>query len=458
MVLTFVGAPEAVKEAALASSAVAVKLIDLTKHSGEHPRMGAVDVVPFVPLREATLEECIELANEFALEYSKRFNVPVFLYESAARTPERKDLAKVREGQFEGLRELIGKDTSKDPDYGPRKIHPTAGATAVGARQILIAYNVNLGTKEVSIAKKIAHKIRERDGGLPALKALGFELRDKGMVQVSMNLTNYNLTSVLKAFDQVLESAKEFDVPVVESEIVGLVPLAALTEAASARLRLANFSPGQIIENKLLDVTMERSGQLEEGFSKLTLTEFAARIASKEPTPGGGTAAAYAGVLSSSLVAMVCRLTLGKKGYESHDARMAQILQEVDECASKLLDLANLDSSAYLKVSKAIGLPKNTDEEKVSRRLEIKSALKEATRVPSETMLTSLKVLQLAKEVLKNGNQNAKSDAQTAVELARAAARGSWSNVKTNLEGLTDEPEFVKHISEKLEPFLSEIA
>jgi glutamate formiminotransferase/formiminotetrahydrofolate cyclodeaminase len=456
MVLTIAGPPDQVKEAAIASSEIAVKLIDLTKHQGEHPRMGAVDVVPFVPLRGATLEECVKLANEFADEYSSRFQIPVYLYESAAKIPERKDLAKVRKGQFEGLRDQIGKDPSKDPDYGPKKIHPTAGATAVGARMVLIAYNVNLGTRDVSVASRIAHEIRERDGGLPTVKALGFELRDRAMVQVSMNLTNYNVTSILKAFDKVSERAQELGVPVVESEIVGLIPLAALAEGATDRLKIENFSSSQIIENRLLDVVMEDSNRNED-FSKLTIREFADKVASKEPTPGGGTVSAYAGVLASSLVTMVCKLTIGKKGYESQFVRMQEILKENEECTSRLMDLANQDSSAYSKVSKAIGMPKNTEDEKSKRRSEIKKALKEATIVPSETMITCMKVLSFAKDVRQNGNRSATSDSETAIELARAAAKGSWSNVKNNLGGLTDEPEFIRRVSEKLEPLLSEI-
>jgi glutamate formiminotransferase/formiminotetrahydrofolate cyclodeaminase len=456
MVLTFIGSPDSVKRAALEASAVAVKLIDLTKHSGEHPRMGAVDVVPFVPLRDSSVEECVLLANEFADEYSKRFNVPVFLYESSARSPSRKDLAKVREGQFEGLRELLGKDPSKDPDYGPKKIHPTAGATAVGARQILIAYNINLGTKDVSIAKKIAHRIRERDGGLSNVKALGFELGDREMSQVSMNLTDYTVTSILKAYDAVSKISKELNVPIVESEIVGLVPLAAISEAGSERLRLVNFSPGQIIENKLLDVAMRKADD-ERDFSKFSLEEFVSKMSSKDPTPGGGTASAYAGALASSLVAMVCRLTIGKKGYESVDSRMTLVLKEAEECTTKLMDLGNKDSQAYDRVSKALGLPKDSEYEKSSRRVEMKEALKEATEVPSETMLTSFHVFELAKEVLKFGNTNASSDAETAVELSRAAVRGAWSNVRINLETLKDEPEFVKSKFRSLENILASV-
>ena len=460
MVLTFVGAPEQVKKAALASSSVAVKLIDLTKHSGEHPRMGAVDVVPFVPLRDTTLEECIVIANEFAAEYSQRHQVPVFLYEAAARTPARKDLAHVREGEFEGLRDLVGNDPKKEPDYGPRTMHPTAGATAVGARRILIAYNVNLGTTDLSIAKKIAHAVRGRDGGLPEVKALGFELKEKKMVQVSMNLTDYRTTSILKAFEKVSDCARDHNIAVVESEIVGLVPLEALTDGAQAHLKLSNFAPNQIIENGLIDMLTKGTDNSQKNgvdFSKLSLGEFAARIASKKPTPGGGTAAAYAGVLSASLLVMVCKLTIGKKGYEFQQSRILQILRESEDCASQLMELGNKDSKAYSRVAGARALPKTTVEEKMRRSAELKIALKEATAVPSETIFTSLKVFRLAREALDIANRNARSDSETAMELARSAIKGAWSNVKINLESLEDEPQFVVSTKGRLEPILSEI-
>ena len=460
MVLTLAGAPEQVKKAVLASSSVAVKLIDLTKHKGEHPRMGAVDVVPFVPLKDTTLEECVTLANEFASEYSRKFDVPVFLYEAAARTSDRIDLAKVREGEFEGLSDLIGSDPKRDPDYGPKKIHPTAGATAVGARQILIAYNVNLGTADLSIAKKIAHRIRSRDGGLPAVKALGFELKDKKMVQVSMNLTDYKTTSILKAFESVSSYAEEYKVRVIESEIVGLVPLGALSDAAEVHLKLSNFTPDQVIENGLVDMLAEGDDNPKESavdFSKISLEEFVARISSREPTPGGGTVAAYAGALAASLVSMVCRLTIGKKGYESVQSRMSQILRESEEHASHLMSLGNKDAQAYSKVALALALPKTTGEEKKFRSGELKSALKEATAVPSETMKASLGVLKLAKEVLEIGNKNARSDSETAIELARAAIKGSWSNARINLDSLRDEPEFVSSTRESLEQILAQV-
>ncbi|MDH2900957.1 MAG: glutamate formimidoyltransferase [archaeon] len=457
MVLTFVGAPQAVKTAALQASEQAIKLIDLRTHKGQHPRMGAVDVVPFVPLREISMDECVHLANEFAVEYSKRFQVPVFLYEFAARRPDRKDLAKIREGQFEVLRELIGKDHSKDPDYGPKTIHATAGVTAVGARPILIAYNVNLATNDLSIAKKIAHLVRGRDGGLPAVKALGFELRDRSIVQVSMNLTDYKISSIKTAFDAVSKHASELGVSVLESEIVGLVPLDALLETATSYLKLSTFNPNQVIENRLFTIASSvtespRQAQTQSlpDFSKMTLVDFADSVASKEPTPGGGTVSAYVGVLAASLVIMVCRLTIGKKGYESSFDRANEILTLAEKSKVKLQELANEDSRAYSNVSKALTLPKSTDSERYERKKMIDAALKDATEVPAETMLECINVSEFAAEIWHIGNKNASSDADTAAELARAAARGAWSNVKINLDALSSDVQFAQSMKSRL--------
>src|SRR2546427_653693 len=250
-VITFVGEPESVKKAALAGGGKAVELIDLTKHKGEHPRMGAVDVVPFVPISGVTMEDCVRLAKEFGKEFSEKYQVPVFLYEEAASRPERRNLADVRSGEFEGLREEIGKNPARKPDYGPDRIHPTAGATAVGAREVLVAYNVNLGTSDVSVAKRVAHQVRGRDGGLEYVKALGFELKERGIVQVSMNMTNYRKSQLYKAFELVKLLSDRQGVPVVGSEIVGLVPMDALVDSAEFYLALEKFSPEQVLEKKL---------------------------------------------------------------------------------------------------------------------------------------------------------------------------------------------------------------
>ena len=255
-VITLVGEGEPLVEAAFKGAKKAMELIDLNRHRGEHPRMGAMDVCPFVPLKGSTMEEAVALAVEAGKRIGEELEIPVFLYEEAARKPERKNLAKVRKGQFEGLRELIGKDPERKPDFGPERIHPTAGAVAIGARFFLIAYNVNLETPELSIAKEIARKVRERDGGLPKVKALGFFLEDLGIAQVSMNLTNYKVTPIRKAFDAVRSEAEKRGVEVRESELIGLVPEDAIDEETAKHILLSGFNPEeQILERKLAKVT-----------------------------------------------------------------------------------------------------------------------------------------------------------------------------------------------------------
>jgi len=456
MVLTFVGPPEAVKTAALAASGKAIELIDLTKHTGEHPRMGAVDVVPFVPLRDVTMEDCVILARDFGKEYAERFSVPVFLYERAATKPERRNLADVRQGQFEGLRELIGVDPTRKPDFGPEKIHLTAGATAVGARPILIAYNVNLGTEDLSIAKKIAKKIRERDGGLPAVKALGFELKDRKLVQVSMKLTDYTKSSMHDVLDAISGLAKENGVPVVESEIVGLVPEEAMLKASVHYLSLRNFSSDQVIENRIFSSEVKEVGN--SSLASLSLRNFADKVSSKSPTPGGGSVAAYAGVLAASLVAMVCQLTISRKKYEAAWSRAQEILVQSLEAKTKLMDLVDRDATAYDQVSAALKLPKSTEEENDIRKRQFNIALKSAAEVPKETALFSHSVFLLAKEIREIGNKNATSDAETAIQLSRASVLGAYHNVRTNLEGLSEETEFARSISQQLVAVVEDVS
>ncbi|RKX44631.1 MAG: glutamate formimidoyltransferase [Thermotogae bacterium] len=252
--VTFIGEPQSVKEAALDLAIKCVELIDMNKHKGEHPRMGAIDVVPFIPVYNVTMEECVKLAHEFAKEFSEKTGVPCFMYEEAATRPDRKNLADVRRGEFEGLKEAIGKDPDKVPDYGPNKIHPTAGATAVGARFFLVAFNVNLGTSDINIAKKIAKAVRHSSGGYRYVKAMGFEIKERGIVQVSMNLTNYQKTPIFRVFETIKNEAERYGVPVIGSEIVGLVPLEALIMVADHYLRLENFSIDQVLEKRLLEV------------------------------------------------------------------------------------------------------------------------------------------------------------------------------------------------------------
>lgn len=251
--VTFIGEPEEVKKAALAMSMKAVELIDMNKHKGEHPRMGAMDVVPFIPLMGATMEECIELAKQFASEFSEKAGVPCYLYEEAATRPDRKNLANIRRGEFEGLKEEIGKNDDKRPDFGPNHIHPTAGATAVGARFFLIAFNVNLSTDDISIAKSIAKAVRHSSGGYRYVKAMGFEIKERGIVQVSMNMVNYKGTPLFRVFETIKREAERYGVSIVGSEIVGLIPMEALIDVADFYLQLENFDENQVLEKRLLE-------------------------------------------------------------------------------------------------------------------------------------------------------------------------------------------------------------
>ena len=309
-VVTFVGSPDGVLEAAFKAIAQAKDMIDLNKHQGAHPRMGATDVCPFVPVQGVTMEECVELAHKLAKRVGEELQIPVFLYEDAAQREDRKNLAAIRKGEFEMLKEWIGTDPEKTPDYGPNAIHPTAGAIAIGARFFLIAYNVNLNSSEVKIAKRIAKSIRERDGGFPCVKALGLALPEKNMIQVSMNLTDYRKTSMKTVFDEITKQANEQGVEVVESEIIGVIPQNALESTLKETLKIRDFSSQQIIENCFMARQQD----------PLTSPEaFVQATCSGTPTPGGGSVSALAGSLAAALGRMVYEITKKSKKY-SHQA------------------------------------------------------------------------------------------------------------------------------------------
>lgn len=448
-VLTFVGTPDAVKEAALAVSGKAIELIDLNKHRGQHPRMGAVDVVPFIPISDVTMEECVQLAKDFAAEYASRFKVPVFLYEEAATRPNRKNLADVRKGEFEGLREQIGKDPDKTPDFGPNAIHPTAGATAVGARQILIAYNINLATNNLDVAKKIARQVRGKHGGLLAVKALGFELKDRGIVQVSMNMVDYKASQIFKVFELVRALAQHHGVQILGSEIVGLVPMEALTDTVEFYLQLQGFSKNQILETKLFETQTDRLVALD-------LATFGSEVASEKPVPGGGSVSAYAGSLAASLVSMVSRLTLKKLEYRQHWPKVEKIVAQSDTLQKRLLGLVDEDSRSFANLMQAYGLPKSTEQEKRVRSAEIQSRLKGAAEIPLTTAENATQVLSLAKSLSECANENALSDLQTAVFLAHAGVMGALSNVTTNLAGIEDK-EYQEETGSKVEAIRKQI-
>lgn len=442
-VLSFVGEPAAVVEAALAVSGKAIELIDLNTHRGQHPRMGAVDVVPFIPISDISMEECVQIAKEFAKEYSARFKVPVFLYEEAATRPDRRNLADVRKGEFEGLREEIGKNPDKTPDFGPDAIHPTAGATAIGARQILIAYNINLATNKLDAAKNIAKQVREKSGGLPAVKALGFELKDRGIVQVSMNMVDYKTSPLFKAFERVRTLAEQQGVQVLESEIVGLVPMEALTDTAEFYLKLRGFNKDQILERRLAE---PKGKKLVE----MSLTNFATDVASEKPVPGGGSVSAYGGSLAASLVSMVSHLTLKRPELEKDWAKAREILEECESLRKHLLSLVDEDSESFAALMQAYRLPKESEQEKQKRAEEIQTRLKGAAEVPLKTAEHAAKILSEAKSLAEIANENALSDLQTATYLAYASVQGAISNVTINLAEIRDE-NYGKQITTKLD-------
>ncbi|HID94256.1 MAG TPA: glutamate formimidoyltransferase [bacterium (Candidatus Stahlbacteria)] len=423
-VITFVGSPEACKVAAFNACAKAKELIDLTKHKGEHPRIGATDVIPFVPISEVTMDECVEIARSLAKEIWEKLEIPTYLYEAAATRPDRENLANIRKGEFEGLREAVKTDPDRVPDFGKAELHPTAGATVVGARPYLIAYNVNLGTSDISIAKNIAKAIRFKHGGFRYVKALGFEIKERGIVQVSMNMTNYEGTPLFRAFEFIKCEAERYGVPVIGSEIVGVLPLKALVDVVDWYLRLENFKIEQILETKVW-------GE-EEKIPKAFINE----VASKSPAPGGGAVAALSGALGASLVSMVANLTIGKKKYAEVEDEMKRVLKESDDLKNKLTALIEEDIKAFNTVMDAYRMPKEDSEK---RHAAIQKALKYATQTPLDVMRAARDVLKLAKVTAAKGNVNSISDAGGAALEAQTAIEGALFNVLINLGSLDDE-------------------
>ncbi len=423
-VISFVGEPEAALEAAFRATKTASELIDLNKHQGEHPRIGATDVVPFVPISGVTAAECIELAKRLGKRIADELGIPVYLYELAATRPDRQDLANIRKGEFEGLRAAIKTDPDRAPDFGRPELHPTAGATVVGVRSPLIAYNINLGTTDVKIAERIAKAIRFRDGGFRYVKALGFEVKEKNCVQVSINMTDYTKTPLYRVFETVKKEAEYWGVPVLESEIVGLVPQAALIACAKFYLQLHSFKSDQILENKLMPA---------QG-----LPDFLSELASSAPVPGGGTAAALNGAIGTALFTMVANLTIGKKGYEEFDEEMKMVKDKLILKRERFLSLMEEDANSFREVMNAYKLPKMTELERQERERKISEALKKATEAPFRTMSLVLETLKLSRAVVEFGNKNSISDAGVATLNLDAAFRGARLNVLINLGGIKD--------------------
>jgi glutamate formiminotransferase / formiminotetrahydrofolate cyclodeaminase len=453
-VITFVAPQEVVVDAAIAGARKAAELIDLNKHTGEHPRMGATDVIPFVPISDVTMEDCVELAKACGKRLWDECAIPSYLYEKAATRPERENLATVRKGQFEGIRDEIAVKESRKPDFGEPQVHPTAGITAVGARPPLIAYNVNLGTNNIEIANKIARAVRHLSGGLRYVKALGFELADRGIVQVSMNMVNFEGTPLFRVFEMIKREAERYGVPVLASEIIGLVPQKALNDSADFYLQLENFSAQQILEHRLQHALEEQAAlahkseaaQEAETYTRdFTLADtagtFAELVASNNPVPGGGSVAAHSGMLAASLGQMVCNLTLGKKKYADVQPRVEEIKGELVKLGGWLRDFITEDARSFDAVMQAFKLPKESDEQKEARKQAIDTATRGAILVPMETAKASREVLRLLAELATIGNQNALSDVGVGAQLALTAAKGASYNVAINLSSLADENE-----------------
>ncbi len=429
-VISIAGEPGAVAASLIDAVGKAAELIDLNQHRGEHPRMGATDVVPFIPISGMSMEECVELSVQVARTIAERYGIPVYLYEQSARVPARQDLAYIRKGEFEGIREEIGTNPDRRPDFGPTEVHPTAGATALGARFPLVAYNVYLHTPDLKIAQAIARAVRFSGGGLRYVKALGFEIKERGQVQVSMNLTNYEGTPIFRAFDMVVREAERHAVFAASSEIVGLVPRKALEACADHYLRLEGFSQEQILENRLESAIKQEQ----------SMSEFMEAVAAPEAVPGGGSVAALAGALAAALGEMVSGLTQGRKKHDAVESRVRETHAKLAAARLKLRQLIQEDSSAYQGVVQAMKLPKETDAQKSERMNAMERALRSATEVPLRTARSALDVLESLQDLVRIGNPNARSDAATGAQLAAAALKGAQYNVLINVDSLKDKP------------------
>jgi glutamate formiminotransferase / formiminotetrahydrofolate cyclodeaminase len=433
-VVTFVGQKEKVGEGALHAIGQAAALIDLTRHHGSHPRIGATDVVPFIPVRNVTLEECVAIARFVGEEAARRYGIPIYLYEAAATRPERVHLENIRKGQFEGLREEIAQSPERHPDFGAAQIHPTAGATVVGARKFLIAYNINLNTPDVSIAKEIAKRVRQSGGGLPCVKAMGVDLKSRGLAQVSMNLTDYEQTPISRAFEMVKQEAELFGADISGSEVVGLMPQAALDSAAQHYLQIENFRPEMIFENRLQMLLSQK-----QTLPDISVAAFLGAVSAANSVPGGGSVAALAGALAASLGEMVAGISISRKELGEFQTQLQELLEKFGAMHLSLQAAMQKDSDSYAGFESALKMPKASDEEKKRRQERMQQALQAATLVPLDVAEKAAGLLQSFQELEPVSNPNLKSDLQTGFWMAIAAIRGALANVAINLKSIKDE-------------------
>ena len=486
-VVTFVGEPEPVIEAAFLAIKKAKELIDMSKHKGEHPRMGATDVCPLVPIANISMDETVEYAHKLAKKVGEELEFPVYCYEFAAKSEKRRNLAYVRSGEYEALSEKLQKEEWK-PDFGPAKFDAQAGATAISARNFLVAYNFNLNTTSTRRANAIAFDVREagrlkkvngknvldengkplrEPGTLKSTKAIGWYIEEYGIAQISMNLTDITITSIHQAFDEVDRAARERGVRVTGSELVGLVPKQALIDAAKYFLHKQQRSIG-IDEAELIKIAIKSLGLdelkpflpeeriieylLEEDTNKplinMTLTDFANETASESPAPGGGSISAYMGTLGISLATMVANLSSHKRGWDNRWEEFSDIAEEGQLFKEKLLSLVDEDTNAFNKIMDAFGLPKSTETDKKSRSKAIQDATQYATQIPLEVMKLAYESLSVIKTMAEIGNPNSVTDAGVGALAVRSAVMGAFLNVKINAAGLSDKELAKKFLNE----------
>ncbi|MHB8484147.1 MAG: glutamate formimidoyltransferase [Candidatus Acidiferrales bacterium] len=437
-VITLAGEPEPVAEAALRGIGKALDLIDLTKHSGAHPRLGATDVIPFIPVDGVTIEECVALAKKVGHEVWKRYQIPVYFYEAAALRPERTNLENVRKGQFEGIREEVLKNPDRAPDIGEPRLHPTAGAVIVGARKFLIAYNINLDTPDVDIAKRIAKSIRFSNGGLRYVKAMGVDLRARHVAQVSINMTDYEQTPLHRVFEMVRSEAARYGASIIGSEIVGLIPKRAIEMTAEFYLQFENFSPAQVFENRLAAALS--GAPLESGTGKLAALArpFLDAVAEPTATPGGGSVSALAGALAASLAQMVAGLSRKKKSQAAYADQLDRAVSDMRAAATELADAIDRDAESYNAVLAAFKLPKDSSEEGRRREEAIQQATRGAAEVPMAVARKSLELFERLGQLEAISSASMLSDLRVARLMAAAGARGALANVAINLDSITD--------------------
>jgi len=484
-VYTFVGEPESVLEASFQAAKIGIALIDMTKHKGEHARMGALDVMPFIPIKGVTQDDCIKLSKKFGERMAKELGVPVFLYANSATKPERVRLPDIRKGEYEALEEKF-KDPAFAPDYGKAVFVPKSGASATGAREILIAYNINLNTNDKSIASKISGKIRtsgvikkdkngekiigpdgrpERIPGRFKGVQAGGMMYDENIAQISMNLLNYKEVNLHDVFETCSEEAEKLGAKVTGSEIVGLLPKESLVMTGrfyseKEKLKITNedelvtlaidklglselypFNP----EEKVIDYMVEESGPL----ALLSVKGFLSELASKSPAPGGGSVAALSGALGTALSSMVCNLTVGKEKYKDVENEIKEVLAKSEKLRKELTSLIDEDTEAFNDVMKAFKMPKETDEQKKKRSNAIQEGYKTAAQVPLKTAQTCTEILDIAKVLAEKGNQNSITDAAVSALMTKAGVKGAILNVRINLGSIKDEA-FVGKISKEL--------